>query len=154
MCGLYATVDCLVRISLSLVAKKTLVLLVFSDFVWYPSAKTVVPQRTVVVLNPLPHLRKHAPPCLAGWLQICWRWMQDVICCWLACRCSCGTWSCSDSHQPKPVAQSKWYLSSSLLLYHLIRAELLCSWCWVCAMLWIRWLSCCSKARMLEHTVS
>ena len=91
------------RMLSSLDARKTLMLFVFGTPVRYPGTKAVVPQRTVVALNPLPCLQMLAPSSLANRLQISWRWRRDVCCCWVGGRCSYGTGFCSDACQPQPI---------------------------------------------------
>ena len=67
---LYGLLRWTARMFSTLLARMTLTLIVFGDFVLYPGAKRVVPQWAVVTLNTLRRLR---PPSLAGRLQICSR---------------------------------------------------------------------------------
>ena len=69
MAVMYGLLQRIVRMLSSLDARKTPLCFVFGTSVRYPGAKTVVPQRTVVALNPLPLLQMLAPPSLADQLQ-------------------------------------------------------------------------------------
>ena len=63
---MYGLLQRIARMLSSLDARKTLILFVFGTSVRYHGTKAVVPQRTVVALNPPPCLQMLAPSSLAN----------------------------------------------------------------------------------------
>ena len=59
---MFGPIQWIVRMLSSLGARKTLIILVFGAFVCYPGTKAVVPQRTVVAVNPLSCLQNFTSP--------------------------------------------------------------------------------------------